>query len=484
MSVVDVLETEFKLSGNYVRESERIKAATAGIGEKLDKLNKTQLIGGLTRSMAVAAGALGAAVVALSANAMRDSAHFDSIIKGLDAIEGGADRARRSVEELKKIAKAPGIGFEEAVTGYSGLRRGGVETSMSMALIREIGNANAMAGGSTEKFDRMMYALTEIAIQGKLQGDELRQLMEAGLPVGKMLKEEFGVGDAEALKKLGLSSDEIFAGLLNQLRKLPRAAGGFQNVLDNLGDSFKFASISVGEGLNEGLMPMLNDFGSEIARLTEDGTLKELGSSMAEATSRIMEAAGGLEGVASSMEIMAKASPDIANNFAAMAEWAQRFMHPEQSDMWTRGIDPLALKWWEWFGIGKGGGGENADATIAEMEGYRGKDGKRKTVRERIAEKKAEEAERDKLKADEAQKKEESAKKQDPAVALLRKIEENTKVLPQFERIILGSRGEYGAEGLTSHDITRGQRQSRRVAREIAALAADIAAPMKRLTQR
>lgn len=477
MSVVDVIETEFRLNDKYSNKMRNIEAATSSFAKSFDKVNRAQLMGGFAAKATMVAGAIGAIGIALGANAMQDSARFDSLVKGLEAVEGSAERARAKIEELRELAKAPGIGFEQAVVGYGGLRRNGVSDSMSQALVREAGNANAASGGDVAKYEQIMRAFMQIAAKPKLQGDELLQLNEAGLPIQKMLKEAFGTADPEQLAKAGKSGTDVLEGLIKVMAKMPRVGGGFQNVLDNMSDALNRASVEVGDGLNRALLPMLEGLGEEISKMSEDGKFKEIGETLAGAASSIMESAGGIQGIATSFEIIANASPEIMSNLAAIGKWFADWSDPE------RWFDPKAFNWPEVFGGGKD---ESASAAenIARMEGYRGKDGKGPTVAEQIQARKDKEAARDNAKRDEEAKKEKDkeADKANPATNFLKKIEENTRALPELTKTILGG-GELGRMGVTSRDV-KAQRQSRKVAKGIENMAAIQAAPMFRLSRR
>lgn len=459
MSVVDVLETEFNLKGNYAQKMNDVTAATQKFSSNFDKINRAQMMGGFARSAALAGLALVGVGAAISANAMQDSAQFDSLVKGLEAVEGSAEAARKKIEQLRELSKAPGIGFEQAVEGYGGLRRGGVDASLSASLVREAGNANAASGGGVAKFEQIMRAFGQIAAKPKLQGDELLQLNEAGLPIQKMLKEAFGTADTDALAKSGLTGVDVLEGLMRVMEKMPRVGGGFQNVLDNVSDALKRASTEVGNSLNAKLMPMLEGLGDEVARLADTGAFAHLGESMASLASTSVDAAGGVAGLVEKLDLAAVG----VKNFGDFV-----------GDLWDRlrkipgsvpsGIDYL------WGGDLNRAKGEAEAATKENQESA--------PFKRVMAWQAAAEAERAKKKAAE----EESKKTTNPAQQILKKIEENTRALPEISRSMFGG-GELARFGVTAHEI-KGQRLSRKIARNIQHQAVGIAAQAPRLTQR
>lgn len=147
MAVTDILETKIVLKDEFTPNASKIQAATAGLAPGLDKAAMA------ARGVAAAAGiaAVGVAAIIgtakLSVDAMAQSAKFESLTLSLKAVEGSAEKAAISLKKLKEIAKAPGIGLEEAVAGYTGLLRNRMGDDAAINLIKEAGNANAFAGG-------------------------------------------------------------------------------------------------------------------------------------------------------------------------------------------------------------------------------------------------------------------------------------------------------------------------------------------------
>jgi tape measure domain-containing protein len=153
---------------------------------------------------------------------------------------------------------------------------------LSEGYVREIGNANALGGGTKETFGQALLAISQMAAKPKVSGQELLQLINAGIPVPKLLKSAFGTGDPEELAKQGRSSAEVLSGLLRELEKLPRVAGGAQNSIDNLQDSLKFASVEFGRGLAEAGGKALDALSTSLSDLIDSGNFQSFGETLAE----------------------------------------------------------------------------------------------------------------------------------------------------------------------------------------------------------
>jgi tape measure domain-containing protein len=275
--IIDTLITEYRMKNQqYLQGASQVTQATqrtakstnmaqsviSGMGGNLGKLGS--IAAGV--ATAITGVAIGAAM--LGKSAFEQYAAFDSLVKALESVEGSAEKAKLAIADLKRIAKAPGIGFEEAVRAYTGLRNARVGGGLAESLIAGIGNANARSGGGVEQFGRAMLAIQQIAMKQYLQGEELLQLMEAGIPVQGLMQDRFGTTDTEQLKKQGVTSAMVLAALSEELAKLPKAAGGAQNTLDNFSDSIKFAFINAGSGLASVQGP-LDKFAESISTLTD-----------------------------------------------------------------------------------------------------------------------------------------------------------------------------------------------------------------------
>ena len=276
-TIIDTLVTEYRMKNQqYLQGAKQVTQATNQTA-KSSNIAKSVIsnMGGTLGTIGNIAAGVGAAiagvaigVAAFGKSAFEQYAAFDSLVKALESVEGSADKARLAISDLKQIAKSPGIGFEEAVRGYTGLRNARVGGGLAQGLIAGVGNANARSGGGVEQFGRAMLAIQQIAMKEFLQGEELLQLMEAGIPVQGLMRDRFGTTDTEQLKKRGVTSAMVLVALNEELAKLPKAAGGAQNTLDNLSDSIKFAFINAGSGLAS-IQGPLDKFSESISALTD-----------------------------------------------------------------------------------------------------------------------------------------------------------------------------------------------------------------------
>jgi tape measure domain-containing protein len=153
---------------------------------------------------------------------------------------------------------------------------------MAERTLREFGNANATAGGGKAELSQVLRAVSQMSTKPFLQGDELLQLTEAGIPAYKMLKDIFGTSDTEELKKAGIDSAQVIAALVAELEKAPRVAGGAKNTFENVGDALSYAAVVGGQAISDSFLPYFQEAADAIEELSNDGTIKSAFEAMAQ----------------------------------------------------------------------------------------------------------------------------------------------------------------------------------------------------------
>ncbi len=275
---------------------------------------------------------------------MKEAASFDSLRMSLIAVEGSARAAKAELADLKKIAKAPGIGFEESVRGYTGLRNAGYDEKFAERIEREFANATATGGGGAEEFGRIMVQLRQAAGREYLSQEDLTPIGEAGVPVNSILKRRFGTGDTEELKSKGVTAKDAIRGIVEELERLPRVAGGAKGVLDNIADAIKYAEVEAGDQLNRELMPMVDQFSDVVQELTEGGVVA---SAFADVAANIKEAFDVDEnGMQNAAQMILVASMDMsaaARNLAENGKGAVDFLD-KAGDAWQWFAHPKSHK--------------------------------------------------------------------------------------------------------------------------------------------
>lgn len=314
-TVVDTLITKYEADpSGYIAGTNAMGLASGKLGSSIDGI-KSGVSGALpiiaqlavagvqmASTMVIAIAGVTAGIGSLGIQASKAAAEFDAITHSLQSVTGGAEEARSAMKDLYEIAKAPGIGFEEAIKGFTGLVRSGVSGELAKSILTEVANQNALAGGGREEFGRVMLAINQIAVKPHLQGEELLQLTEAGIPAYQMMKDKFGTTESDELKKRGVTGTMALAGLVEEMSKTARVGNSAKNTFENLQATIEMMQIQIGSALNQYIVPAVAGFASALEPFIQGGAFQALGEMVAETFSDLIN---GLTGGASVKEAVA-----------------------------------------------------------------------------------------------------------------------------------------------------------------------------------
>lgn len=192
--LTDVFVSLVKLDGlaRYMSGMRQMSGAWGELEGKMSRLERVQR--GATIGAVTFGGVLG--------SALNQAAKFEQTEIGFRTLLGGADAAKKKLEELQKFAKESPFNFQETARLAQRALAQGIEPDRLLTVMRAVGNAVAAAGGGTEEFAGAMKAIGDIMNQGTLQKEELNQLAERGIPAFEIFRKELGL-TAEQVKEIG-----------------------------------------------------------------------------------------------------------------------------------------------------------------------------------------------------------------------------------------------------------------------------------------
>lgn len=308
---------------DYERNADRVAAATRkmkqnGLNPDLMnglKVDPGQILGTIAKTAAAGIAVLSAAMIGLGVSSLQAYGNLERLTLGLEAVEGSAEIAGKRLKELRELAKAPGLGFEQAVGAFGQLRNAGASTEFAQSLIREIANANARGGGGAVEFGNVMRQVAQTLNRPFLQGEELNTFREAQLPVDRALRSRFGTSDTEELKRQGVTSVMVLTAIVEEFSKMERVQGGFSNAMENLTDTINTSLAQIGAGLAPGVMSIVDQIGTAFGDLTDSGVLKLFGDEISRAGKTVvsaLEAGAGGKGLAEVIIELGAAVIDVA----------------------------------------------------------------------------------------------------------------------------------------------------------------------------
>ncbi|WP_243092835.1 tape measure protein [Thermus hydrothermalis] len=99
---------------------------------------------------------------------------------------GSREEAERMMREAVRFAAATPFETRDVVDAYQRLLTAGFKPVEIPVVLKGVGDLAALKGFSKEIIDRVLLAFTQIKSRQRLQGEELNQLAEAGVPLGKV----------------------------------------------------------------------------------------------------------------------------------------------------------------------------------------------------------------------------------------------------------------------------------------------------------
>lgn len=242
------------------RTGGRIGGALTGFGKV-----GIAAIGGV----AVAAGGLigTAAALGISTASSMQQAQIS-----FETMLGSAEKAGAFLTELKSFAATTPFEFPELQSASSSLISAGFEAGQVIPIMRTLGDVTSGMGTGSEGIQRATIALQQMQAAGKISGEDLAQLRDAGIPVYDLLAAATGKAKDEVVAlaqkgKLGRKELEQMVGALESGKGLERFSGLMEKQSKSLVGVWSTLKDNVGMALSDAVQPAVPALTSLIDRL-------------------------------------------------------------------------------------------------------------------------------------------------------------------------------------------------------------------------
>ncbi|MEM6379759.1 MAG: tape measure protein [Bacteroidota bacterium] len=186
-------------------------------------------------------------IIGIGAAAVKSFGDLDRLEKAFVAVADKSLDVKNELKELQEAAKAPGLGFEQAVLGSIRLQAVKFSAEQARATLSEFGNAIASSGGTAQDLDEVTNQLTQIVSKGKILREDFKVLQNRVPLVNKALRDAFGTDNIDKIRDAGVSAKEFVGEIVIALSELPRVSGGISNAFVNLQNTTKIALGTVGK---------------------------------------------------------------------------------------------------------------------------------------------------------------------------------------------------------------------------------------------
>ncbi|MGL6122444.1 MAG: tape measure protein, partial [Shewanella sp.] len=216
----------------------------------------------------------------------------------MTAMMGSIAAGEQATAWIKDFANRTGTELEGAKQAFASLKTFGIDP-MTGALQAMV-DYNAKLGGSQEKLEGIILAVGQAWAKQKLQGEEILQLVERGVPVWDLLAKVTGKNSIELAKlsEQGKLGRDVMQKLFDEMGK--QANGQASKSLERLGGQIalisnkwtEFKQIIADSGAYKVAVDLLQQLNAKFDELNKNGKIKEIAQQISDFFSDMLKNGG------------------------------------------------------------------------------------------------------------------------------------------------------------------------------------------------
>ncbi|MGI9279261.1 MAG: tape measure protein, partial [Endozoicomonas sp.] len=220
---------------------------------------------------------------------------FERLRVQLNAVMGSVAEGERAIQWIKQFTRETPYQLEQVADAFVRLKAFGLDP-MDGSMQAIVDQASKLGGGM-ERLNGISLAVGQAWAKQKLQGEEILQLVERGVPVWEMLEKATGknVQELQKLSTAGKLGRDTIALLIDEIGK--SSAGAAENMsllsgyVSNLKDTWQnFLDEVAQSGALEYAKTQLKGISNQVSVMSEDGRLSRLAQSISDAFVQMGEA--------------------------------------------------------------------------------------------------------------------------------------------------------------------------------------------------
>ena len=234
-------EFEFKLIDSMSNPLSKIKSEAAGLDSALKKTTSSS--GGLGMLKSIVGGNLIAGGVAAIGQGLKNLASFaigagadmQKARIGFQTLVGDVEKGNKLFEETSEFANVTPFQTDEVQKAGKTLLAFGVQAEDVMGTMNMLGDVSAL---SSRSFDDMAMIYGKVVANGKLMGQELNMLVDAGFNPLQQMSEDTGESMESLRKRMSLgqiSVEDVNEAFRNATGEGGRFNGGMENISQTIG---------------------------------------------------------------------------------------------------------------------------------------------------------------------------------------------------------------------------------------------------------
>ena len=210
-------------------------------------------------------------------NSIKLAAELEEIGVRFEVLTGNAEDAEALVSSMRKLANTTSLTFSGLRNNAQTMLAFGVATEQVIPALKQIGD---ITSGDAERMKSLSLAYAQMASAGKLMGQDLLQMVNAGFNPLQEISEKTGVSITELRKQM--ENGAISADLVALAFESATAEGGrFENMLEKSKETFSGQMRQLNSdieviitAIGEELLPVVKDLASTFGGLASERNVK------------------------------------------------------------------------------------------------------------------------------------------------------------------------------------------------------------------
>lgn len=232
---------DFKRSVSDTGSIKNLQVTFGNLAKGIDKGSlsvadfSTSLVGLGTKAGAVAAavGAAAAVIGVIVSKSVQARREMESMEISFSVLTGSMERAKSLIGQMKELGAASPLQTSDIAKAGQTLMGFGVDINRVMPILKQLSDISM---GNSERFQSLALAFAQMSAQGRLMGQDLNQMINAGFNPLQIISEKTG-------KSIGQLKDEMSRGkissqdIANAFAAATEEGGKFYGMTEKLGKS-------------------------------------------------------------------------------------------------------------------------------------------------------------------------------------------------------------------------------------------------------
>lgn len=232
---------DFKKSVSDTGSIKNLQVSFGNLAKGIDKGSlsvedfSTSLVGLGTKAGGVAAavGAAAAVIGVIVSKSVQARREMESMEISFSVLTGSMERAKSLIGQMKELGAASPLQTSDIAKAGQTLMGFGVDINRVMPILKQLSDISM---GNSERFQSLALAFAQMSAQGRLMGQDLNQMINAGFNPLQIISEKTG-------KSIGQLKDEMSRGkissqdIANAFAAATQEGGKFYGMTEKLGKS-------------------------------------------------------------------------------------------------------------------------------------------------------------------------------------------------------------------------------------------------------